>query len=39
MGKLKVKGPDPRRSPLQNQCEADDEDLSLEVNCCTPAGK
>ena len=38
MGKSKVKGPDPRKCQLKNQSDAADEDISLEVNCCTPAG-
>ena len=38
MGKSKVKGPDPRKCRLKNQTDGNDEDISLEVNCCTPAG-
>ena len=38
MGKPKVKLPDPRKCRLKNQTDGEDEDISLEVNCCTPAG-
>ena len=39
MGKQKIRRPEPRKNRSKKQSEADDEDLSMDVNCCVPLGK